>query len=188
MKTNIKMRVNPEQSRRVQEICFSKNIMWAQSRDTVKLIDRPFLYIYEGYISSCDSEAHFKISTPKEIDADLFIKTNGSCEEIDKGASSCSMLQSENIKLKKKIENLHIALKKKVEKNKLQASEITLLLKQKEELKADLQNTEAALMLSNNRNTGGLATSNIDSVVYLNQEIDKLNTIIKYLEQKCKLN
>ena len=28
MKTNIKMRVTPEQSRRVQEICFENNIFW----------------------------------------------------------------------------------------------------------------------------------------------------------------
>ena len=87
IKTNIKMRVTPEQSRRVQEIC---------------------------------------------IDADFFIKTNGTCEEtyLTKYTSQPKDLES----ALKKIENLHIALKKKVERNKNQALEITKLLEQKKDL------------------------------------------------------
>lgn len=195
IKTNIKMRVTPEQSKRVQEICFSKNIMWCESRDTVILTERPFLYIFQDYISSCDSESHFKKSIEKEIDADLFIKTNGTCEEIvilDRGAKSCDMLQSENKKLQKKIENLHIALNKKVAKNKNQKEEINLLLKQKENYK-QLQYDYESLRLQSNKKMKDVQNDFMNIVNDLNKTIDLLEdrikekeTIISYLESKLK--
>ena len=36
---NIKLRVTPEQSRKVQEICFSKGIFWSSTGDTVGFTD-----------------------------------------------------------------------------------------------------------------------------------------------------
>ena len=130
-------------------------------------------------------------------------------------------LEDENILLKKKIENLHIALNKKVEKNKNQKEEISLLLKQKEELK-ELWNIEAIranktlILLKEEREKSKI--NNLDMQNYLleimelkeenkrllkheknlidemwnnkckesdkSNEIIRLNTIIKYLQDR----
>ena len=45
---NIKLRVTPEQSRKIQEICFSKRIVWSSTGDTVGFTDAPILYITNG--------------------------------------------------------------------------------------------------------------------------------------------
>ena len=48
IKTNIKMRVTPEQSTEVQEICFENDINWKTSENgNVQFIDKPFLFIDE---------------------------------------------------------------------------------------------------------------------------------------------
>lgn len=86
-------------------------------------------------------------------------------------------LYYENIQLKKKIENLHIALKKKVEKNKLQASEITLLLKQKEELKESVIINQD--LIEQFIKIGTDYEKRFDEN---NLELNKKDTIIKYLE------
>jgi hypothetical protein len=143
MKTNIKMRVTPEQSKKVQEICFENGIYWAdENKDKVKVrVCSSFLYI-RGLIShnSLNNFTYFKEAEAEEIDADLFIRTNGTCEEtyLAKYTSQPKDLES----ALKKIENLHIALNKKVDKNKNQALEITKLLEQKKDLKEinDTQN------------------------------------------------
>ena len=44
IKTGIKMRLNPEQSRRVQEICFENGMEWAGG-NYVKHLDKPFIFI-----------------------------------------------------------------------------------------------------------------------------------------------
>ena len=45
---NIKLRVTPEQSRKVQEICFSKGILWGETGYTVTYTTAPYLYITGG--------------------------------------------------------------------------------------------------------------------------------------------
>lgn len=130
IKTNIKMRVTPEQSKKVQEICFSNGIYWAgENKDKVRIYSN-YLYI-RGLITHDTSNnfIYFNDAKAKEIDADFFIRTNGTCEEtyLAKYTSQPKDLES----ALKKIENLHIALKKKVDKNKNQALEITNLLEQK---------------------------------------------------------
>lgn len=190
MKKYIKMRVNYEQSKRVQEICFENGLSWMCSSTDIQYLEiSAYLIIFDYHIAFKESheEKEYLKCNQLEIDADLFIRTNGTCEENDLVGIGAIDYYSKNIQLKKKIDNLHIALNKKVEKNKLQASEITLLLKQKE----DLNNKLNQALIENKRiydfSLEEIKT-NEDNNVNLNREIDRLNFIIKYLEQKCKLN
>ena len=82
IKTNIKMRVTPEQSAKVQEICFENDINWTSEKGNVQFIDKPFLFIDE-YISFMYEEEKelFLKEENEEIDPELFIRTNGSCVE-----------------------------------------------------------------------------------------------------------
>ena len=111
------MRVTPEQSKKVQEICFENGIYWASKNKNKVIVYSNFLYI-RGHIThdSLNNSTYFKDAKEEEIDADLFIKTNGTCEEtyLAKYTSQPKDLES----ALKKIENIHIALKKKVDKNK----------------------------------------------------------------------
>lgn len=197
IKTNIKMRVTPEQSRKVQEICFSNGIYWAGENKNKVRVYSNFLYI-RGLIThdSLNNFTYFKEAKEEEIDADLFIKTNGTCEltdPVDIFEDICNQINEETYLAKytsqpkdlesalKKIENLHIALKKKVDKNKNQALEITKLLEQKKDLQEEIER------LLKHEQT-------LIEDLYKNQckesdkfeEIKKLNTIISYLESKLK--
>ena len=82
IKTNIKMRVTPEQSAKVQEICFKNGIDWTSEKRNVQLIDKPFLFIDEliSFMSE-DEDEDFLKEENEEIDPELFIRTNGSCIE-----------------------------------------------------------------------------------------------------------
>ena len=42
---NIKLKVTPEQSHKVQEICFSKGIVWKGAGTSVQYTEAPYLYI-----------------------------------------------------------------------------------------------------------------------------------------------
>ena len=75
---NIKLKVTPEQSRKVQEICFSKGIVWGATRDTVSYTDAPILYITNGISLTYGHDYHFFLTNRREeMDANLFIQTNG---------------------------------------------------------------------------------------------------------------
>ena len=75
---NIKLRVTPEQSRKVQEICFSKGIIWGSTGDRVSYTDAPHLYITNGRSLTYGHEYKFyKNNKREEMDANLFIQTNG---------------------------------------------------------------------------------------------------------------
>lgn len=133
IKTNIKMRVTPEQSKKVQEICFENGVLNYGHSNILQDYDR--LTISDEMIIGMQKDSlieYYNRLNCEEIDADLFIKTNGTCEEtyLTKYTSQPKDLES----ALKKIENLHIALKKKVERNKNQALEITKLLEQKKDL------------------------------------------------------
>jgi len=191
IKTNIKMRVTPEQSRRVQEICFENGIYWHSFHNKDKVtIFSDYLYI-DDYIShdSLNNFTYFKEAEEEEIDADLFIKTNGTCEEtyLTKYTSQPKDLES----ALKKIENLHIALNKKREKNKNQALEITKLLEQKKDLK-EINDTQNIYIknLENRLNQLSLSGANTNDT---NNYIDELRNrlkekdiIISYFESKLK--
>ena len=81
IKTNIKMRVTPEQSKKVQEICFENGIYWRMNREPVYL-NEPFLFI-NNIISLMYSteEENFLKDEDEEVSAELFIRTNGTCIE-----------------------------------------------------------------------------------------------------------
>ena len=72
IKTNIKMRVTPEQSVKVQEICFNNNIYWSG-----KIIEKQ----KKANCFLCVGSALFWGYIGEEIDPELFIRTNGSCIE-----------------------------------------------------------------------------------------------------------
>ena len=192
IKTNIKMRVTPEQSKRVQEICFSNGVYWYNIHNKDKVIvNSDYLYI-RGFIThdSLNNFTYFKEAKDEEIDADFFIKTNGTCEEtyLAKYTSQHKNLES----ALKKIENLHIAINKKREKNKNQALEITKLLKDKEEYK-QLQYDYESLRLQSNKKIKDVQNDFKNILDDLNKTIDLLedrikekDTIISYLESKLK--
>ena len=81
IRTNIKMRVTPEQSKKVQEICFENGICW-KGKEEVEYLNNPFLFI-DNVISFMyeDEEEGFLEEENEEVSAELFIRTNGSCIE-----------------------------------------------------------------------------------------------------------
>lgn len=84
IKTNIKMRVTPEQSAKVQEICFNRGFEWVSGENKAIHINEPFIIISSEkdirWIGK-DRESIFIEAKEEEIDPELFIRTNGSCIE-----------------------------------------------------------------------------------------------------------
>ena len=76
---NIKLKVTPEQSRKVQEICFGKGIFWGATGNTICYTDAPHLYITGRRAAlTYGRDYHlFLTDKRKEMDANLFIQTNG---------------------------------------------------------------------------------------------------------------
>lgn len=82
IKTNIKMRVTPEQCIEVQEICFANNIFWLDgSTDIASGENKPFIWVEESISYEVEDEQFFIEDETEEVDADLFIRTNGTCIE-----------------------------------------------------------------------------------------------------------
>lgn len=83
MKTNIKLRVTPEQSEAVQKICFANGINWKQTHFNKSTINVKYIFINPTNLTKCVYLAsnYFEAHSYTEVDADLFIRTNGTCEE-----------------------------------------------------------------------------------------------------------
>lgn len=84
MKTNIKLRVTPEQSEAVQKICFANGIFFSGTKDKISYLEAEYLFIESDRIWCRDFTDHnigFETKGYTEVDADLFIRTNGTCEE-----------------------------------------------------------------------------------------------------------
>ena len=83
MKTNIKLRVTPEQSKAVQKICFANDIFWKQTDFNKDTSSVRYLFINQFDLTKCPlmSGNYFEAHSYSEVDADLFIQTNGTCEE-----------------------------------------------------------------------------------------------------------
>lgn len=84
MKTNIKLKVTPEQSEAVQKICFANGIKWTADTAKISHTAAEYLFIEPTRIWYRDYSDHNKGSETlgyTEVDADLFIRTNGTCEE-----------------------------------------------------------------------------------------------------------
>ena len=80
MKTNIKLQVTPEQSEGVQKICFVNNIGWGNELE-LNFLDAPCLFIDHRRLSYSHDIKFYNEQEEEEVDADLFIRTNGTCEE-----------------------------------------------------------------------------------------------------------
>ncbi len=84
MKTNIKLRVTPEQSKAVQKICFANGINWMDGRNTPMYLNFEYLFIEPTRIwfrGIADHDSGIETVGYTEVDTDLFIRTNGTCEE-----------------------------------------------------------------------------------------------------------
>ena len=79
IKRNIKMRVNSEESKLVQEICFANGIIWKSGSNKVLLEHKQYLIIRDC-ISWDDRERYFGKNL-EEVNASFFIKTKGTCVE-----------------------------------------------------------------------------------------------------------
>lgn len=81
MKTKIKLRVTPEQSKAVQKICFNNKIYWTITGSNFKEDNVRYIFIYIDVMTLTDESTFFHKHKHEEIDADLFIRTNGTCVE-----------------------------------------------------------------------------------------------------------
>ena len=85
IKTNIKLRVTPEQSEAVQNICFANGVFWyAGNRNEVRYTKAEYLFIDSDRVwvrGITDHNIGAETEGYTEVDADLFIRTNGTCEE-----------------------------------------------------------------------------------------------------------
>lgn len=81
IKRNIKMRVTPDESKQVQEICFANGIFWNATRAQVSHLEQKYLYIFDPYITFGETLNFFKEHSGEEVSAELFIRTQGTCVE-----------------------------------------------------------------------------------------------------------
>ena len=82
IKRNIKMKVTPEESKQVQEICFANGIGWWNNCRKVEYAEMPYLIIGERlFFKDREQFIEYKACSYEEVDADLFIRTYGSCVE-----------------------------------------------------------------------------------------------------------
>ena len=81
MKTDIKLRVTPEQSKAVQKICFNNKIYWAATGSNFEEDTVRYIFIDIDVMTLTYESDFFHKHEFEEIDADLFIRTNGTCVE-----------------------------------------------------------------------------------------------------------
>ena len=74
------MKVTPEESKQIQEICFANGISWAVGKDFIPiLLDKEYLMIRD--VITWDDKKRFCELNLEEVSAELFIRTNGTCVE-----------------------------------------------------------------------------------------------------------
>lgn len=221
------MRVTPEQSRKVQEICFKNDIGWDTcKKDTIRNITSKFLYI-EDVITHSFSESpysdddfkennyFFNEQKLEEIDADLFIRTNGTCEEntfnelFEKVSERVNDFQIGNRiepldkyrELEQKLKKKNEILKKARIKRKNQREELYKLnLKLQKCISLEEHRSIVDKLNKENIEMGRLVNLNASALVLVGQtkdlamqkieeqskEIEKLKAVIEYLESKVK--
>ena len=104
IKTNIKMRVTPEESKQVQEICFANRITWNTGYFEVKHLNKKYLYIAEA-ITWGNIEAVYNEKNLEEVDASFFIRTNGTCVEETPKQELKQNINKEEIMEKNEVES-----------------------------------------------------------------------------------
>ena len=129
---------------------------------------------------------NFAECTYPEVDADLFIRTNGTCEEISvEGLSKIELaFKGKSVEyLQEKIKNLHQQINK----------DRTTIKNQKEELNKLNNKLQKCISLEEHNQRIEkykldlfLSEGKLLSVEADNKEIEKLKTIIEYLEKKIK--
>ena len=218
MKTNIKMRVTLEQSIKVQEICFENGIIWTHKAKQLTNLHLPYLYIckIEGIYATSDIECYDSHLEYQEIDADLFIRTNGTCEEVFKEQETykdgdfinCIDSSSSSTKYKVKVfellpksyidYNTPILKAKLKKKNEILKKARIKRKNQREELhKLNLKLQKCISLGEHNIATQKLrdtivslrddVINKVDNITYnKNKEIEKLKAVIEYLESKVK--
>jgi hypothetical protein len=83
MRTRIKMKVNPMQSKKVQMIVFANGGCWMSGEREVKIEDKKYLYISSMYdLTWGYDEEVYDSEDYEEVDPELFIKTYGTCVEL----------------------------------------------------------------------------------------------------------
>lgn len=176
MKTNIKMRVTPVQLEKICNI-ISKGWLYFKSAN--------YMYIFnDSSIEVAYSNENWNKYELEEIDADLFIRTNGTCEEIsDEGLSKIkAAFQGKPIEyLQEKVINLH----KQINKDRI------IIKNQKEELnKLNIKLQKCISLEEHNKIIEKINKGNVNylsnSIISRDKEIEKLKAIIEYLESKVK--
>ena len=84
MKTNIKLRVTPKQSIAVQKICFANDIDWNSEENKISYTVTKYLFIEPTGVwfrEIANHDSGMETVGYNEVDADLFIRTNGTCVE-----------------------------------------------------------------------------------------------------------
>ena len=185
MKMNIKMRVTPKQSKRVQEICFKNGVEWSIALNKISHIDKPYLAIEPTKIFYKSTEVDYSNipSLFQEIDADLFIRTDGACEEntfnelFEKVSERVNDFQIGNMikpldkyrELEQKLQNKKIEQLKAENKSLKESSKISCNMLHSQKDKIDRLKLNYVAEQSNYK-----------------KEIEKLKAVIEYLESKVK--
>ena len=103
IKTNIKMRVTPEESKQVQEIYFANDISWKTGSKKVWLEHHQYLTILDS-ISWVDKERYY-LEALEEVDASFFIRTKGTCVEETPKQELKQNINKEETMEKNEVEN-----------------------------------------------------------------------------------
>ena len=207
MKTNIKMRVTPEQ---LEKICKIVGEGWLYFKSAI------YMYIFnDGSVEVSYSKENWNKYNLREIDADLFIRTNGTCEEntfnelFEKVSERVNDFQIGNriepldkyAELENKLKKKNEILKKSRIKRKNQREELNKLnlklqkcigLEEHRNIvdRLNKENIEMGKLVNLNKSALGLmgATKDlsISRVKEQNKEIEKLKAVIEYLESKVK--
>jgi hypothetical protein len=78
------MKVTPSQSAKVQEIVFAKRGRWHLGDQVVENECKPYLFISSMLNLAWDTDIEvYSSDDAEEVSADLFIRTNGTCEETE---------------------------------------------------------------------------------------------------------
>ena len=209
------MRVTPEQSKRVQEICFENGVKWNIALNKISHINKPYLAIEPTIIFYKSTEVEYSSisSLFQEIDAELFIRTNGTCKEkisekimkenTENLETFINKNNCENISDLKRIivltANKHDILERKLKKKNEILKKARIKRKnQREELhKLNLKLQKCISLEEHNIRTEKLrdtivslrddVINKVDNITYnKNKEIEKLKAVIEYLESKVK--
>lgn len=98
MKTNIKLRVTPEQFKAVQKICFNDKIYWATTGSNFEKDNVRYIFIDIDVMTLTYECTFFHKHKFEEVDADLFIRTNGTCVEPEETTIEATIEECKFIK------------------------------------------------------------------------------------------